>query len=107
MATRSALCHSPLLPEVMLTLLAHQTMDLIINHETDDDILDDDNATLASVGIGQYLPSAPTRASVTDPFSSLHRKRVRDQLLQPRLVRRIQGQSAAGVVARPLIRLAS
>ncbi|GAA5869761.1 hypothetical protein JCM3774_003841 [Rhodotorula dairenensis] len=29
----------------------HKTMDLIINHETDDDILDDDSATLASVGI--------------------------------------------------------
>ncbi|GAA5983070.1 hypothetical protein JCM10908_000145 [Rhodotorula pacifica] len=29
----------------------HKTMDLIINHETDDDILNDDSATLASVGI--------------------------------------------------------
>lgn len=45
-------------------------MDLIINHETDDDILDDDNATLASVGIGP-LPSFspapfPARAFVID-----------------------------------------
>lgn len=30
-------------------------MDLIINHETDDDILTDESATLASVGIGQFL----------------------------------------------------
>ncbi|BGP55565.1 hypothetical protein JCM8202_001668 [Rhodotorula sphaerocarpa] len=29
----------------------HKTMDLIINHETDDDILTDESATLASVGI--------------------------------------------------------
>lgn len=41
-------------------------MDLIINHETDDDILTDDSVTLASVGIGERRPLPLNAAFLPD-----------------------------------------
>ena len=87
-----------------MTPLREQTTNLIINLENDDDILLDDSATLASVGIGaSRSSSAPSllSSSLADPALDVHvrRARGRDQLLQRQAVRGVQERPRAEVVS--------
>lgn len=71
-------------------------MDLIINHETDDDILDDDSKILADVGIGAQSLMLVRHPELISLVTC--RERDRGLLLQPGTVRRVQEEPAAGMV---------